>query len=120
MPLRIKHTETTETFRLLSSQLPLYLTDEFKVWHYAVLDEQTVMVVSSSSCQVQTFDETFNTKYAVDFGELASCPAEEFHAIYRHVRDRIVQADRQLHDTQPTGHRLLQPDFGSGVRAQAS
>ncbi|MCU0355209.1 MAG: hypothetical protein MUD08_15945 [Cytophagales bacterium] len=120
MPLRIKHTETTETFRLLNSQLPLYLTDEFQVWHYAVLDERTVLVISSNSCQVQTFDETFNTKYAVDFDELVPCPAEDFHAVYHRVRDRIVQADRQLYGISPTGHRRLQPDFGSEITAQAS
>jgi|GEM_PF-3966779 len=95
MSLRFKHIEKNETYRVLQNQFPLYLTDEFQVWYYAVLDPDTVLVVSSNSCQVQSFDETFNSKYSVAFDELSACGAAEFHHIYTNLRARIAQADHK-------------------------
>lgn len=97
MAIKIKRTQVSEEFHLLRTSLPLYLTDEFQVWHYAVLEEETVLVVSDNSCQVQSFDETFNHKYSVDFDELYPCQSEEFQNVYAQVRAKIRRADQQHH-----------------------
>ncbi|MDJ1472462.1 hypothetical protein [Xanthocytophaga flava] len=96
MALKIKRRLTTETIDNLATTLPLYLTDEFNIWYYAVLDENTVLVVSCDSCQVQTFDETFNSKYSIDFDELKKCDAASFNEVYSHTRERLGDADRKL------------------------
>lgn len=93
MALKIKRIHITETMDNLSTRLPLYLTDEFHIWHYAILDEDTVLVISPDSCQVQTFDETFNSKYSVDFDELGVCDGIEFNDVYNQVRESLLQAD---------------------------
>ena len=124
MAIHIKRTHTSEEFHLLRTSLPLYLTDEFQVWHYAVLDEETVLVVSENSCQVQSFNETFNHKYSVDFDELYPCQAEEFQKTYGQVRAKIRRADQQHHAAL---HRFslrlsddFLPDADDAITAQAS
>ncbi len=122
MAIQIKRTHTSEEFHLLRTSLPLYLTDEFQVWHYAVLDEETVLVVSENSCQVQSFNETFNHKYSVDFDELYPCQAEEFQNTYGQVRAKIRRADEQHHTALHRFSLRLSDDFLSDdmVTAQAS
>ncbi len=104
MTLKIKRIRKTEAIDDLPIPLPIFLTDEFQIWYYAILDEHTVLVVSTDSCQVQTFDETFNGKYSVTFDELQPCTAEEFQEIYLQIRLRIYQADHAYQTMlQPAG-----------------
>lgn len=125
MAIQIKSTCISEEFRLLGTALPLYLIDEFQVWHYAVLDEQTVLVISANSCQVQTFDETFNGKYSVAFDELYPCEADDFQEVYAEVRSKIRRADSQHYASLNRFNLRLSDDFLPGadeqtITAQAS
>jgi hypothetical protein len=124
MAIQIKRTQVSEEFHLLNTALPLYLTDEFQVWHYAVLDEETVLVISSNSCQVQSFDETFNGKYSVAFDELYPCEAGDFQEVYAEVRSKIHRADQQHYASLNRFNLRLSdgflPDTDERITAQAS
>ncbi len=120
MTLKIKRIYRTETLDNLPVQLPLYLTDEFAVWHYAVLDTETVLVVSSNSCQVQTFDETFNSKYSVTFDELTVCTAADFDEAYAPIRENMTRADQMYHTHQKSNQLLFLPNTNDRITAQAS
>jgi hypothetical protein len=124
MTLKIKRIHTTETLDSLPVALPCYLTDEFQVWYYAVLDSDTVVIVSSNSCQIQTFDETFNSKYSVGFDELTPCAVSDFDEVYTKVRDSLLHANQlYLSNRRPDNVRPL-PKYHSGsdeqITAQAS
>lgn len=111
MSLKIKRIQKTESYESLRMPFPTYLTDEFQVWHYALLDSETVLVVSPNTCQVQTFAETFNGKYSVEFDELQPCSPEEFQEIYAHTRLKIYQADQKYQASTKETHVTL-PQWG--------
>ncbi len=117
MSLKIKRIYKNETLENLPTELPCFLTDEFQIWYYAVLDADTVLVVSSNSCQVQTFDETFNSKYSVTFDELSLCNVAEFDEVYSQVRKSLTQAD-QLFQTQAKADNVRV--LAGQITAQAS